>query len=70
MKNHGFWMLLACLLPMVLIGLLFAFGGGNNMFALLLPLLCVGSHLLMMRGHRHEKQTPHDDHEHHKGGCH
>ena len=61
MKNHSVWMIILCVLPMLLIFVLPAFGMGNSGWLLLLLLLCVGSHLLMMRGHHHGAHgTPHD----------
>ena len=64
MKNHSVWMIILCVLPMLLLFVLPAFGMGNSGWLLLLPLLCVGSHLLMMRGHHHGVHgTPHDQHE-------
>lgn len=53
MKHH-FWMLIACLVPLLLIFLLPAAGvGGSGLFALLL-FGCFFMHLFMMRGHDHD----------------
>ena len=55
MKKHTFWMIITCVLPMVLLAVVFAFRGEYSSFAWLMPVFCIGSHLFMMRGHgRHE----------------
>lgn len=65
MHNHSLWMILACVLPMGLLFVLPALGVNIGAFWLLIPLLCAGSHFLMMRGHAHEDHEqahePHDE---------
>jgi hypothetical protein len=64
---HTFWMALLCILPMGLIFLLPAFGVNIGALWLLVPLLCVGSHFLMMHGHHHDahdqEPLPHELHD-------
>jgi hypothetical protein len=62
MHNHSnLWMILVCVLPMTLIFILPALGIEIGAFWLLFPLLCAGSHLLMMRGHHRDNHDhPHD----------
>ena len=68
MKNHSIWMILLCALPMLLIFILPALGMEIGAFWLLFPLLCAGSHFLMMRGHHHGDQgISHDHHESKEG---
>ena len=68
MKGHGWWMVLACILPLLLIFLLPTLGvvGGTGSLLFVFIIVCFGLHLLMMRGH-------HDDHDKdrgHEGGHH
>ena len=63
-KHSSIWMILICILPMGLIFLLPAFGVHIGFFWLLIPLLCAGSHFLMMRG------MVHDDHQGEHGNPH
>lgn len=52
MKNH-YWMMLACILPLLLVFAFPALGvGSNGLFALLI-FGCFAMHLFMMRGHGH-----------------
>lgn len=69
MHNHSsIWMLLACVLPMGLIFILPAMGVEIGAFWLLFPLLCAGSHFLMMRGRHHgNHRISHDYHERKEG---
>lgn len=53
-QNHGLWMILGCVLPLLLIFLLPAFGvRGNNVF-LFFILAMFACHFLMMGSHGHE----------------
>lgn len=68
MKGHGWWMVLACILPLLLVFLLPILGVTRGASSLLFVfiVLCFGLHLLMMRGH-HDDQ---DKDNRHEGGHH
>jgi hypothetical protein len=62
MKGHGWWMVLACILPLLLVFLLPVLGavGGTSGLLFIFIIVCFGLHLLMMRVH-------HDDHGKNRG---
>lgn len=66
MKNHGLWMIICCVLPLLLIFIVPAFGakGGGPLFIALL--VCFALHMFMMRGrhgnHDNKKEGGHGTH--------
>lgn len=63
MKNHWFWMITGCGLPLLLIFLLPVFGIKSNMGFLLFMVVCFASHLFMMRNMDHKESD--NKHSHH-----
>ena len=55
MKNHGWWMIVCCLGPLLLIFLAPILGlrGDNSVFFVILVMFAC--HFMMMGGHRHEE---------------
>jgi cell division protein FtsW (lipid II flippase) len=52
MKNHGLWMIIGCIVPLLLIFILPLFGirGGGLLFIFLIVMFV--AHLFMMAGHK------------------
>lgn len=50
MKNRGFWQIIACVLPLLLIFALRSYGVKSNVLLYSLLILCCGSHLFILRG--------------------
>jgi len=76
MKN-SWWMMACCLLPLLVIFLLPAFGVQGNGSIFFFVLAMFACHLMMMGGHRHDEGNGRDDkddkeHKHKEGhhGCH
>jgi len=70
MKNHNFWMVIACVLPLLFIFFLPVIGAGSGEILFIFLIFCFGVHLLMMRGHHKngdDENGPRkgDDHESH-----
>lgn len=63
--NHGLWMVIGCVLPLLLIFLLPAFGIRSNNTFLFFVLAMFACHFLMMgshgQGHQHEDQNQDKD---------
>lgn len=51
MKNHGLWMLIGCVLPLMLIFLLPLFGVSEGIALVIFLILMLGCHLTMFFGH-------------------
>ena len=65
MKNHAIWMLVGCVLPLLLIFLLPAFGVSNTFTFIIFIILMLGCHLFM--GHQHGSHEEQEgDSEQHK----
>lgn len=72
-KNHGLWMILGCILPLLLIFVLPIFGisGGGSLFIFII--LMFACHLFMMGGHGEHGEREgmkHGEHEEKKEGGH
>ena len=61
MKNKMFWMILACIIPLLVVILLPVFGIKNEFIAFIAIVLMFAVHLFMMDGHSDKKG---DNHEH------
>jgi hypothetical protein len=71
MKNHGLWMVVGCVLPVLLIFILPTLGVSNNVSIFIFILLMFGCHLFMMGGHRdHSKDEEREEHKQRKEGGH
>ncbi len=70
MKQHGLWMMLGCILPLLMVFLLPAIGVSDGTAFFVFILLMFGCHFMMMgrMGHDHHgsKETAHE----HKGETH
>ncbi len=66
MKKHALWMLIGCILPILLIFLLPAFGVNDNVSLIVFIGLMFACHLFMPGHHHHGKNdNEQSDHEHH-----
>lgn len=65
MKNHWFWMLVACALPLLLIFLLPVFGVTGNVSFFLFVVVFFLAHLFMMGRHSHNGNYRSDEKGHH-----
>lgn len=63
MKNHMLWMTIGCVLPLVLIFILPAFGVSNQVGFLIFIILMFGCHFLML-GHHHGGEDQDEKHHH------
>ncbi len=67
MKNHGLWMVIGCVLPILLIFILPTFGVSNSFSIFIFIVLMFGCHLMMMGGHKgHGDDTQDEGHGEHK----
>jgi len=55
MKNHWFWMVIACLVPVLLIFLLPTFGVNSSSTFFLFMVIFFIAHLFMIRVHSHSQ---------------
>jgi membrane-bound ClpP family serine protease len=69
MRNHGLWMVIGCILPLLLIFMLFGLGVRGNQSFFILIILMFGLHLLMM-GRHHGNHGKHDEEKEEKHGQH
>ena len=69
MKNHGLRMVIGCVLPLLLIFALPAFGVSSSMSLFIFIILMFGCHLFMMGGHHGHNAGGHK-HNDEKGGMH
>lgn len=69
MKNHGLWMMIGCILPLLLIFILPSLGVRSDVSLFIFIILMFGCHLLMMGGYHeeHDKQGAKEEGKH---GCH
>lgn len=79
--NHGLWMVLCCLLPILAISILPAFGVRGSFSTLLYTILIFACPLMMinmmMGGHQHDEEDADNkaegkngEHKHKEGGSH
>jgi len=63
MKNHMFWMIIGCVVPMLLIFILPTLGVSNEVAFLIFIILMFGCHFLML-GHHHDSEDQDEKHHH------
>ena len=61
MKNHMFWMIIGCVVPMLLIFILPTLGVSNEVAFLIFIILMFGCHFLML-GHHHDSEDQDEKH--------
>jgi len=69
--NHGLWMMIGCILPLLLIFLLPVFGVKSNVSFLIFVVAMFACHFLMMGGHgghdHQDKDGSNGNNENHEG---
>ena len=63
MKNHTIWMIIGCVVPMLLIFILPAFGVSNQVALVIFIVLMFACHFLML-GHHHGGDDQDEKHHH------
>jgi len=63
MRNHMFWMIIGCVVPMLLIFILPTLGVSNEVAFLIFIILMFGCHFLML-GHHHDSEDQDEKHHH------
>jgi len=58
-KNHGFLVIIGCLMPIIVLGILLIFGFNTGTFSFLLILLCPLAHIFLMRNHNKNSKDHH-----------
>ncbi len=69
MKGHGFWMVIGCLFPLILIFIGPSLGIKGDFLLFVFVVLMFGCHFLMMRGHK-DQHNGHDENKEEKHGHH
>lgn len=54
-KNHIFWMILACIIPLLIVLLLPVFGIRSKYTIFIAMILMIVVHIFMMKNHNHNK---------------
>ena len=63
MKNHMLWMIIGCVVPMLLIFILPAFGVSSGVTLVIFIVLMFACHFLML-GHHHGGEDQDEKHDH------
>ena len=61
MRNHGWWMILCCFLPLLVIFLLPILGVRGDSSVLFFVLMMFVCHFMMMGGHQHQNENDPDE---------